>query len=40
MTSVAAFFIGLLCGALLATLVIISRYGTDADDYYEGSNRK
>lgn len=39
MTSVVAFFMGLLCGALLAVLVIVSRYGADADDYYEGSKK-
>jgi len=39
MSAVCAFFIGLLCGALIATIAIIAGYGKDADDYYEGSDR-
>ena len=39
MITVVVFFIGLLCGALLATVAIISGYGKDADDYYEGSGK-
>ena len=35
MSAVAAFIIGLLCGAVLAVLAIVSGYGTDADDYYD-----
>lgn len=34
MSAVAAFIVGLLAGALLATIAIISGYGKDADDYY------
>ena len=39
MITVVVFIIGFLCGAILAFLAVISGYGTDADDYYEGSNR-
>ena len=34
MTTVAAFFVGMLTGAVGTFVVIISTYGTDADDYY------
>lgn len=39
MSAVFAFIIGILGGALLATVAIISGYGKDADDYYEGSKK-
>ena len=39
MITVVVFFIGLLCGAILAFLAVIAGYGKDADDYYEGSKR-
>ena len=34
MTTVAAFLIGLLTGAVGTFILIASTYGTDADDYY------
>lgn len=34
MTTVAAFLIGLLVGATGTFILIVSTYGTDADDYY------
>ena len=37
--TVLIFVIGLLVGALGATIAIIAGYGKDADDYYEGSDR-
>ena len=42
MSAVVAFIIGLLCGAGRArdrACNGVSGYGTDADDYYEGSKR-
>ena len=39
MISVVVFIIGLLCGAILAFLAVIAGYGTDAEDYYEGSKK-
>lgn len=39
MTGTASFFIGLIIGAVLAVIAIVSGYGKDADDYYEGSKK-
>ena len=39
MTTVSAFFIGLLIGFAVAFIYITARYGKDGDDYYEGSDR-
>ena len=40
MTTVLAFFIGLLCGGVIVFIAIISGYGTDADDYYGGHDEE
>ena len=35
MTTVIAFFLGALLGAIITFVFIVSKYGTDADDYYD-----
>lgn len=40
MTTVIAFFIGALVGAAITIIAVVSTYGVDADDYYEGSNHE
>ena len=40
MTTVAAFFIGLLIGFAVAFIYITATCGKDADDYYEGSGKE
>lgn len=40
MTTVIVFAVGFLMGAVGAFIVIAATYGTDADDYYGGSNHE
>lgn len=35
MTTVAAFFIGLLCGSVIAVIVFVAKIGKDYNDFYD-----